>query len=87
MAKLTELEQQEIIRFMEAGKPLPDKFRFLLFEDKREVELVWKPIVKKNTVALELTDFSVFYSQDSIAAAEAAIKDKQSKIVVEKARS
>jgi len=41
MAKLTEPEQQEIIRFMEAGKPLPDKFRFLLFEDKREVELVW----------------------------------------------
>lgn len=37
MAKLTEQEQQEIIRFMEAGKPLPDKFRFLLFEDKREV--------------------------------------------------
>lgn len=41
MAKLTEQEQQEIIRFMEAGKPLPDKYRFLLFEDKREVELVW----------------------------------------------
>jgi len=43
-----------------------------------------KPIVKKNTVAVELTDFSVFYSQDSIAAAEASLKDKQSKIVVEK---
>ena len=41
MAKLTEQEQQEIIRHMEAGKPLPDKYRFLLFEDKREVELVW----------------------------------------------
>jgi DNA modification methylase len=41
MAKLTEPEQQEIIRFMEAGKPLPDKYRFLLFDDKREVELVW----------------------------------------------
>ncbi|MBK7238049.1 MAG: site-specific DNA-methyltransferase [Sterolibacteriaceae bacterium] len=41
MAKLTELEQQEIIRFLEAGKPLPDKYRFLLFDDKREVELVW----------------------------------------------
>jgi adenine-specific DNA-methyltransferase len=39
--KLTEQEQQEIIRFMEAGKPLPDKYRFLLFEDKREVELLW----------------------------------------------
>jgi hypothetical protein len=38
---MTEQEQQEIIRFLEADKPLPDKFRFLLFEDKREVELVW----------------------------------------------
>ena len=35
-------------------------------------------------VAMELTDFSVFYSQDSIASAEATIKDKASKIVVEK---
>ncbi len=41
MARLTEQEQQEIIRFLEADKPLPDKYRFLLFEDKREVELVW----------------------------------------------
>src|SRR3989442_7123695 len=41
MPRLTESEQQEIIRYLEADKPLPDKFRFLLFEDKREVELVW----------------------------------------------
>jgi hypothetical protein len=41
MPRLTEQEQQEILRFLEADKPLPDKFRFLLFEDKREVELVW----------------------------------------------
>jgi hypothetical protein len=41
MAKLTEQEQQEIIRYIEANKPLPDKYRFLLFEEKREVELVW----------------------------------------------
>jgi DNA modification methylase len=41
MPRLTEQEQQEIIRYIEAGKPLPDKYRFLLFEDKREVELVW----------------------------------------------
>ncbi len=41
MARLTGQEQQEIIRFLEAGKPLPDKYRYLLFEDKREVELVW----------------------------------------------
>ncbi len=41
MARLTEQEQQEIIRYLESGKPLPDKYRFLLFEEKREVELVW----------------------------------------------
>ncbi|MHB9046790.1 MAG: site-specific DNA-methyltransferase [Pirellulales bacterium] len=41
MPRLTEQEQQEIIRFVEADRPLPEKYRFLLFEDKREVELVW----------------------------------------------
>ena len=41
MPRLTEQEQQDIIRYLEADKPLPDRFRFLLFEDKREVELVW----------------------------------------------
>ena len=30
MPRLTEHEQQEIIRFIEAGKPLPDKYRLLL---------------------------------------------------------
>jgi len=39
--RLTEQEQQEVIRYLEADRPLPDKYRFLLFEDKREVELVW----------------------------------------------
>jgi len=41
MPRLTDSEKQEIIRFIEAEKPLPDKYRFLLFEEKREVELVW----------------------------------------------
>lgn len=41
MARLTEQEQQDIIRFIEADKPLPEKYRFLLFDDRREVELVW----------------------------------------------
>ena len=39
--ELSTEEKQEIIRHVEAGKPLPDKYRFLLFDDKREVELVW----------------------------------------------
>ncbi len=43
-----------------------------------------KPYVTKNSVAVELTDFSVFYSQDSIAGAEESLKEKGSKIVVDK---
>jgi len=41
MSRLTEQEQQEIIRYIEADKPLPEKYVYLLFADKREVELVW----------------------------------------------
>ena len=37
MPRLTEQEQQDIIRYLEADKPLQDKYRFLLFADKREV--------------------------------------------------
>lgn len=54
----------------------------VVFHDVAFIEV--KPHVKKNSVAVELTDFSVFYSQDSIAAAEASLKNKASKIVVEK---
>ena len=39
MLKLSDQEKQEIIRYLEAEKPLPEKYRFLLFGDKREVEL------------------------------------------------
>jgi len=41
MPRLTEQEQQEIIRFIEADKPLPEKYRFLLFEEKWVVGLDW----------------------------------------------
>ncbi|MBU4272949.1 MAG: site-specific DNA-methyltransferase, partial [Planctomycetes bacterium] len=54
----------------------------VVFHDVAAIEV--KPHVKKNSVAVELTDFSVFYSQDSIANAEAEIKNKGSRIVAEK---
>ena len=38
---LSDAEKRDLIRLIELGKPLPEKYRFLLFEDKREVELVW----------------------------------------------
>ncbi len=39
--QLSDNEKRDVIKFLEAGKPLPDKYRFLLFKDDREVELVW----------------------------------------------
>lgn len=38
---LSDAEKRDLIKLIEQGKPLPEKYRFLLFEDKREVELVW----------------------------------------------
>jgi DNA modification methylase len=54
----------------------------VVFHDVAFIEV--KPLLKGNRVAIKLTDFSVHYSQDSIAAAEAELRDKASKIVVEK---
>ncbi len=38
---LTDNEKRDVIKLIEAGKPLPDKYRFLLFDDDRDVELIW----------------------------------------------
>jgi DNA modification methylase len=38
---LSEAEQRDIVTLVQQGKPLPEKYRFILFEDKSEVELVW----------------------------------------------
>jgi DNA modification methylase len=62
MPRLTEQEQQEIIRYLEADRPLPDKYRFLLFADKREVELVWNG--KINEVSQIVLPFQVIEQVD-----------------------
>jgi adenine-specific DNA-methyltransferase len=62
MPRLTEQEQQEIIRYIEADKPLPEKYRFLLFEEKREVELVWNG--KTNEVCNIVLPFQVIEQVD-----------------------
>jgi len=38
---LTDNEKRDIIKYLESGKPLPDKYRFLLFDTDQEVELLW----------------------------------------------
>ncbi len=37
---LSDAEKRDLTQLIQAGKPLPEKYRFILFEDKREVELV-----------------------------------------------
>lgn len=39
--KLSDNEKRDAIKLLQEGKPLPEKYRFLLFDDDREVELVW----------------------------------------------
>ena len=39
--ELSEAEKRDLIKLINEGKPLPEKYRFLLFKDKRDVELVW----------------------------------------------
>jgi site-specific DNA-methyltransferase (adenine-specific)/adenine-specific DNA-methyltransferase len=38
---LSEAEKRDLLTLIQEGKALPEKYRFILFEDKREVELVW----------------------------------------------
>ncbi|TAN45328.1 MAG: site-specific DNA-methyltransferase [Nitrospirae bacterium] len=60
--KLTDNEKREIVKLIDAGKPLPDKYRFLLFDDKREVELVWNG--KTNEVCNIVLPFQVIEQVD-----------------------
>ena len=39
--QLTEQEKAEIKGFLDRGEPLPDKYRYLLFAEPREAELIW----------------------------------------------
>jgi hypothetical protein len=51
------------------------------FHDVSFIEV--KPHVKKGAIAIELTDFSVYYSQDTVKNAAESIKEGKNKIVVE----
>jgi DNA modification methylase len=53
----------------------------VVFHDVSYIEV--KPHVKKGAVAVELTDFSVYYSQDTVNNAAESLKEGKNKIVVE----
>ena len=60
--KLSDNDIRDINKLLLEGKPLPDKYRFLLFEEKREVELVWNG--KSNEVCNIVLPFQVIESVD-----------------------
>ena len=39
--KLTDNEKRDIVRLIEEGKDIPEKYRFLLFKNSQQVELNW----------------------------------------------
>jgi len=60
--KLNDNEIRDINRYLEEGKPLPENYRFLMFEDKREVELVWNG--KTNEVCNVVLPFQIIEQVD-----------------------
>ncbi len=62
VTNLTDNEKRDVIKYLEAGKPLPDKYRFLLFAGDREVELVWNG--KTNEVTNAVLPFQVIEQID-----------------------
>ena len=60
--KLNDNEIRDITTLLEKGRPLPDGYRFKLFEEKREVELVWNG--KKNEVTNIVLPFQVIEQVD-----------------------
>ncbi len=72
---LTDNEKRDAIKLIEAGKPLPDKYRFLLFGDDREVELVWNG--KTAEVSNVVLPFQVIEQVDEPRSEETRERHKQ----------
>jgi DNA modification methylase len=59
---LSDNEKRDVVKYLEAGKPLPEKYRFLLFDEAREVELLWNG--KTNEVTNTVLPFQVIEQID-----------------------
>jgi adenine specific DNA methylase Mod len=71
--KLTDHEKRDVIQLVERGLPLPEKYRFLLFGDIREVELIWNG--KTDFVENVVLPFQVIEHIDE-PRSEEALKDQ-----------
>lgn len=59
---LSDNEKRDVIKYLEVGKPLPEKYRFLLFGETQEVELLWNG--KTNEVTNVVLPFQVIEQID-----------------------
>ena len=88
MLNLTDNEKRDLVKLIEADKPLPDKFRFKLFGDKREVELVWNG--KTNEVCNVVLPFQTIEQVDEPreekAAADGVAEPQQMDLLDERGR-
>lgn len=50
--ELTDAEKRDLIKKINNGEPLDEKYRFILFKDKREVELVWNGKTREVSTAI-----------------------------------
>ena len=50
--ELSDAEKRDLIKLINEGRPLPEKYRFILFDDKREVELVWNGKTREVSTAV-----------------------------------
>ena len=46
---LTDNDKREIVDLINKNQPLPDKYRFLLFKGREEIELLWNGKTDKLT--------------------------------------
>ena len=60
--KLTDNEKRDAVRLIEEGKTLPEKYRFLLFEESKQVELTWNG--KTNEVTNIVLPFQIIEQID-----------------------
>ena len=81
---LSDNEKRDVVKLIESGKPLPDKYRFLLFDDKREVELVWNG--KTNEVCNVVLPFQTIEQVDEPRAEKPEDTARQTELFATDAR-
>ena len=74
MLQLTDSEKRDIIKYLNKNKELPAKYRFLLFDETQEVELLWKE--KTNEVTNTVLPFQTIEHIDEPRSEEKIIAQK-----------